>query len=375
MRGLVVCVLAACSGPSSATPDSPDAGSASPAVDAAPAPSTTRLGLFPQGSYATPPALPYTGAEAIPPQITSATKIALANQLGATMLRTQARFLAPGNVNGLDYATQITQAGLGLVLTVLPNPTGADGSTPPLDPANVADYQANLEATIAATNPTVIMVENEEIAPNFYAGTPDTYALELATAVAIGHAHGLPVTNGGLTNVPTRLVTWYAMASANDWANADAFADATFTNPAWRNQFPSAQNPTKAVLPSAMAQITAAHAYLAVYAASDMDYMDLHLYEVPAVQLTQELDYIASQVGKPIVSTEMGQYLYTDDHEPSGDPVTGMLGAAVAHAMPFVIWYSADGNPAVALHDTTSASTFTLRAGGTAYAAFASAHH
>ncbi|MFT3697915.1 MAG: hypothetical protein QM831_32545 [Kofleriaceae bacterium] len=368
MRAVVLCLVAACHADSAPEQLDAQTADAQSTVDAfVPYTGPTKLGLFPQGSFATPPTLPYASQDLPPDQLDGKDKLALASALGATLVRTQARFLGANSISGVPYAQQIS-ASTGLVLTVLPNPANADGSTPPLEPANDDIYKANLESVIASTTPFVIMVENEENAANFYSGTPDTYAHELAVTTQVAHAHGIPVTNGGLTNIPIRLVTWYAFVRANDWTSADAFAQATFPNP---SQFPSGADPTKPIPAGAQAQIDLATQYIHTYATSDIDYLDVHLYEVPPVQMAQELDFLASQVGKPIVSTEMGQYTYATA---TNDPVANMLGVAVDHHFPFVIWYSGDGNPAVALHNTASTTSYSLRDGGTSYATFAEAH-
>ncbi len=367
MRILVgIFLLTACgtspgqaSAPDGALPDGAGAGSGS---------GISRIGTFVQSAYTAPPVLPYTGAEGTPPAIDDSTRNAITKALGGTIERTPIRFLGPGMSTGTAVATALEQAGLQLALTTLASPANSDGSTPPLDPSEVAAFQANLDATLTALSPAVVMVENEEIAPNFFSGTPADYQRELAAAVETAHAHHIPVTNGGLTNVPCRLLTWYAYYRQADFARADAFADETFAAN-WRQLFPSASDPTHMIAAHTQAQIDKGLELVAIYRASAMDYVNIHIYELGADAMTQIVDYVANAVGKPVMTGEMGQY------DELGATVDTMLGVAVAKQFPFVIWYSGDGNPAVALvSSSVSAPGYTMRSSGLAFRAFTDAH-
>ncbi|HEY0190353.1 MAG TPA: hypothetical protein VGC42_04475 [Kofleriaceae bacterium] len=366
-------MLLACSSSMSGVPDN--------AADLTPSPAAALppvvLGVLQQGAYATVPVYPRADK---PPTFSDGQRLSIAQALHVAAMRTQLRFLADGTSSGGTFIAEITNAGLDAAVSVLSGPDNAAGAVPPLTQAQIPAYKTHLSTALDSYTTALVMVENEEIAPKFYAGTPSTYALELAAAVAVGRAHGVPVTNGGLTNLPARQLTWNSYYVAGDFTRADSFARRAFS-PQTTAQLPDATHPNRPLPSDFQAQLTLAQQYLAVYHGSAMDYLNVHLYfqlapvgsssgvttpDELTSTMNEILTYVAAASGKPVVSGEMGQY----DVNPA--TVDAMLRAAQLSHLAYAIWFSGDGDPAYALVSSASnAAGYTLRPAGSEFAAMA----
>ena len=100
----------------------------------------------------------------------------------------------------------VQREGLQLLLTVTNaqerDAQGNRPAHPPVTPEELAAYRRRLGGLLDALQrpPVLLQVENEEIEPRFFAGTMAQYLGELDAAVAVAHARGIRVTNGGITD-------------------------------------------------------------------------------------------------------------------------------------------------------------------------------
>jgi hypothetical protein len=263
----------------------------------------------------------------------------------------------------------VQREGLKLLLTVNnAQERDAQGNRPghpPVTPEELAAYHRRLGSLLDALQrpPVLLQVENEEIEPRFFAGTMTQYLGELDAAVAVAHARGIEVTNGGITGRPLALLTWQHYRNRGLEARADDFARRTFTRPQdagvlqdlLRRPFTGLRRqPLQAAWDRASELVAA-------FRASRMDYVNFHWYFDDDRSLRQAVRYLRRATGKPVVTTEVGQH----NTEPA--VVTGHLRTLVKRLrLPFVIWFDADGTPALGLHDAPGV----LRPNGIAFRDF-----
>lgn len=278
--------------------------------------------------------------------------------LGVTTVRNSQDVTAPVRAATLAYRN----AGLRLVLHAKSGPALA---SPPLttDKA-IADYQRQLGATLEATRPALLAVENEENYTGYYTGTAAQYLRQLNAAATVAHAQGIPVTDGGITSTMVALSTWKDLYDRGLDAEASDFATRAFADEAWIRR-DLAVRPFKGLSrPPAEASRQKALDLIAAFRTAPIDAVNFHWYIDDDRALEQTIEYLRRATGKPVVSTEMGQY-------PTGQPATdasvvdGHLTTAVGNErLPFLIWFDADGSRAVGLHDP---ATGTLRRSGTTF--------
>jgi hypothetical protein len=85
---------------------------------------------------------------------------------------------------------------------------------------------------------------------------------------------------------------------------------------------------------------------VAAFRSRRMDYVNLHWYFDDDRSLRQSVRYLRRATGKSVITTEVGQH----NVEPA--VVSGHLRTLVKRLrLPFVIWFDADGTPALGLHD------------------------
>lgn len=261
---------------------------------------------------------------------------------------------------------QFARAGLRVVLAVR---STSFPSKPPTTPAELAAYRARFETTAASLPPgTIIQVENEENATKFFAGTMAQYGDELGQAVSVAHAHGLQITNGGLTFKPLVLMAWQDLKARGEDAAADDLATRVFRgSPADARVLADLRAQPFAGLHNQNLQGAwdRAKQLIPIYRASAMDWVDFHWYGDDDAALATCVRYLERATGKPAVTTEIGQY----NVNPA--VVTGHLHTLidVLH-LPLVVWFDADGKPAKGLHDAPGV----LRPNGVAFRGFVDAN-
>lgn len=300
-------------------------------------------------------------------KINTADKITEASALSVDSIRAEqnlARELSP------NFAT-FADAGLRVVLTIRNGPQlgerGKPTVFPPHTPADLAIFRKHLEAVLTQFTPSLVAVENEEASSGFVSGSVSDYLAELGAAIDVCHAHGVPVTNGGITAGVSAALTWQDLARNHSPEDADDFVRRVLAGPVVRSGMANAL--TTAVngeLPPGPYADGAARgqAFIDAYAELPLDYVNFHWYIDDDLALRQTVEYLRKSTGHEVVTHEIGQYTV--------DPavVTGHLTTLADLHVPVVIWFDADGDPAVGLHDAPGV----LRPNGDAFAAFASQH-
>jgi hypothetical protein len=247
------------------------------------------------------------------------------------------------------------------------NALGHRPGRPPVGARETATYKRRLGAVLDQLKPNFLQVENEEVEPRFYAGTMAQYAAELEAAVRVGHARGIPVTNGGITARPLALLTWQAYRERGQQARADDFARRAFSRAGdrWiqqdllRRPFQGLRRQT---LQTAWDK---AKALIPAFRRSRMDYVNFHWYIDDHRALREAVAYLRRATGKPVVTTEIGQ------HNTDPSVVTGHLRTTIAQLrLPLVIWFDFDGMPALGLHDQPGV----LRPNGEAFRRWVATH-
>lgn len=294
---------------------------------------------------------------------TAAGIAAEARALGVHTLRATADLSRPST---LTLGRQLHEMGFDVVLTVRANDLGPNGATMALGAAGLGTFRMQLADAIDTVHPKWLMVENEETAPKFYAGTAAQYLDELRAAIEVGHAHGVKVTDGGITNVPIALVVWDQLRTMSD-PGADDYLRGSVGRLAQQRKVEQliADPSLLQADPVTAAAFTNARALIGGFRGSGLDAADFHWYGPSAVALGTTVDGYRSLTDLPIVTTEIGQY--------NGDPttVTAFLDVLRAHRVQLVQWFDTDGDPAIGLHDAPGI----LRPNGVAFADWMQAHH
>lgn len=259
-------------------------------------------------------------------------------------------------------------AGLATVLTIINRGPGNGPAQPPTD---LVAYSAGVRRQLSLNRPALAVIENEEIAPKFYSGTPQDYLAELGAAVRVAHEMGYQVTNGGLVSQAVALMTWNDLWSRGLRAEADRYGQRVFTgsggSPRILAGLPDSDHSDRPILanaPDLLALLDRAKLLVAGYRASKMDYVNFHWYHRDTTALAQSVEYLERATGKVAVTNEIGQY------ERSPASVTSVLQTLVGLHLPYVIWYAADGKNAYGLFGADRV----LRPNGVAFRDYALAH-
>jgi hypothetical protein len=247
-----------------------------------------------------------------------------------------------------------------------PDGQGNNPAHPPATPEALAAFRSQLgELLDGVPHPALLMVENEEVAPRFFAGTMAQYVQELNAATDVAHARGIRVTNGGITNELVKLLVWQDYKDRGLDALAYDFAGRAFAVHPNVVRALRAQPFAGLPIPALQAAWDRTEELIPAFRKSAMDYVDFHWYTDDDQVLAEVVDYLRRATGKPVVTTEIGQ------HNTSSDVVTGHLTTLVEELrLPFVIWFDADGIPARGLHDNIGQ----LRPNGQAFKDFVASH-
>ena len=262
-------------------------------------------------------------------------------------------------------------ASLDLFLTIV-NRTGKVKTSPPA--TDLAAYARAFGQTLDATTPKVVAVENEELAPKFYSGTPTQYLAQLEAAVKVAHARKVAITNGGIVAGGVVLATWHDFWKQGKRRLADDFMKLAMValrapNPQkLLNDMPTAAAPRKPIFaanPRFATLLQRTERYIAGFRRSRMDYVNFHWYQAGAKPLGQAIRFLEKATGKRAVTNEIGQF----DLLPS--TVTSILGEVRARHLPYAVWYGADGTASKGLYDK---GTGALRPNGIAFRDYVRKH-
>lgn len=280
-----------------------------------------------------------------------------AKALGVTTVRNSQDVSAPIRAATLAYRS----AGLRLVLHAKSGPALA--SAPLTTDSQIADYKRQLGATLDATEPSLLAVENEENYTGFYTGTATQYLRQLNAAAAVAHARKIPVTDGGITSTMAALATWKDLYDRGLHTEAGDFASRAFPDEAWIRNDLAARPFKRLSRPVAETSRQMALDLIAAFRTAPIDAVNFHWYIDDDRALAQTIEYLRRATGKPVVSTEMGQYTTGQDTTDAA-VVSGHLDTAVGSKhLPFLIWFDADGTRAIGLHDPATGRL--RRSGGT----------
>lgn len=300
--------------------------------------------------------------------MSTAQKINIANALGIHYVR------ASLNIGNWVYTptayNQYITAGFGVVTNFNWLPSG--GTPQPFrTSAQLADYGARMTAMLnAITLPELVIIENEEINPNYHSGPMSDYVGMLQTASPIVHAKGLKLADGGIYGTGLNILTFRYRKVIYGQIDADAFGNLTMTTA----QHNAANNPgsnlTLEALATKVQAVLDASAYL--------DYINIHPYEVidpsvvdpaPVTTITPGVvaayqEFILAETGLPTITNETGQ---RDNVQPV--LVTNILTNFDGLNFPYVLWFDGVGaDGAQPLNDQTF--PYALMANGEAFRDF-----
>jgi hypothetical protein len=247
-----------------------------------------------------------------------------------------------------------------------PNANGHNVSHPPDTPEKVALFREQAAGTLdGMPAPRLVQVENEENSTSYFQGSMADYVNELNATVEVAHARGIRVTNGGITSQPLGLLTWQDYIDRGMPAEADNFAVRVFGDQPQVLRDLRAQPFAGLHNQTLQAAWDRAKQLIPAYRQSAIDYVNFHWYENDAPALGEAVAYLQRATGKPAVTTEIGQ------HNTLPGVVTGDLQKVISELhLPLVIWFDADGIPAMGLHDQPGV----LRPNGEAFRAFVAGH-
>jgi acetyl esterase/lipase len=251
-------------------------------------------------------------------------------------------------------------AGLKLILTIRNNV----GQAPPFATTPTQDgvaYRSNVADIVARTRPEVLVVENEEDSPQFWAGTPEQYAAQLQAACQVAHEADIACANGGLSSKTTALLVWADYLERQQITEACNFVQrASADLPPDLCRFSAIEH----LSPDDQVRVATGRKLLALYQSSGQDYLNFHWYIPDKAALSEAVNYLKRATNLPVMSNEIGQY----DQAP--EAVQKLLAAAIELQLPYAVWFSYDRTPSQSLQQADGA----LRLNGQAFREFMQAH-
>lgn len=292
------------------------------------------------------------------------TKIQIASSLSASYVREG--FVIGGSAPNLNAYNQYNLA------NKLVSPMIAWGNNPSPFPTDIPLYESKLTSFInrLAYNPSIVVIENEELNTNYHTNDISYYIAELTAAIPIIHAKGYEITNGGLLrNALSYVIYQYFLNEVGDPVKA-AY---------WRTNTFSAKMNADYNSGAANALITACNTCISAYGTLDLDYVNVHWYESytgsdypcigsePGKYAIQDVaEYLVLKTGKPVITNETGQF------STSATLVTSMLQTFKDSGYEMVIWFDGEvdneGYDTKALNNQTS--PYALRDNGIAFKNF-----
>ncbi len=271
------------------------------------------------------------------------------------------------------FYESLVENGFKVVLNITNSP---QNGTPQPFPTDLEKYRTKLNEVLTKYKPEVLVVENEEYNLNYHTGSMKQYLDELKVAIEVAHSKGIKVTNGGLTSRHMTLMVWKDYMDRGMKKEAGDFARRTIPQNII-NDLPSLAKHQP--LKNAM---NAFDTLLNAYKTMDIDYVNFHWYEPILLRfnnnkqgvnidtnrlelraMEEVVTFLRRKTGKDVMTNELGQVTK------SKQAVIDVLRKAYELKMPYVIWYSGDGqgkSDAVALTNYDG----TLRENGEAFREF-----
>jgi hypothetical protein len=187
-------------------------------------------------------------------------------------------------------------------------------------------YKNDLETTLSSLNnyPALAIIENEESNKGYYSGTALDYIKQLKAAITVMHSHGIPVTNGGLTSLGLKYLTY------QDYMNRGMTTQANDYKKRMHLAINNADTKERGAYESVL---------ISNYATMKLDYVNFHWRsQIPedAQGLGETIDYLRRATGKTVITTEIGQY----DQDPA--TLTATVQTCKDYNFPYIIWYSGE---------------------------------
>lgn len=191
---------------------------------------------------------------------------------------------------------------------------------------DITAYKKDLESTISYLNtmPAVAIIENEESNKLYFSGTASDYIFQLKAAITVMHAHGIPVTNGGITSAGLKYLVY------QDYLNRGMTTQAND----YKKRMKIAVNS-----PDTQERAGFIKILLDNYAAMNLDYVNFHWrssFPEDAQGLGETINYLKRVTRKIVITTEIGQY------DTSPQTLTSTNQMCENYKLPFVIWYSSN---------------------------------
>eukprot|EP01113_Clastostelium_recurvatum_P010101 TRINITY_DN14954_c0_g1_i1.p1 TRINITY_DN14954_c0_g1~~TRINITY_DN14954_c0_g1_i1.p1 ORF type:complete len:717 (+),score=151.34 TRINITY_DN14954_c0_g1_i1:154-2304(+) len=200
--------------------------------------------------------------------------------------------------------------------------------------------------------PKLIIIENKETDPAYFAATADRvqYLLQLAASIPIVHNQGLEVTNGGITQGPLALYVWYHYYyTVKDYTRASNFRNRALAYDAFTT-YPTLTSENQQLLNIAITLINGTSSVRG-YVDLPLDYVNIHWYLGPVgtfnslydelTTLQEQVDVLSFITGKPIIATEIGALYSSIGALPPPDLVRNIM--SYFHTIMlfrYVIWRS-----------------------------------
>lgn len=280
----------------------------------------------------------------------------------------------PNWTGTLTSFEEYSGAGLKILLNVSSKVTSAAVPAGPYI-TDTTLYRQKLAEILNKYKPEVLVVENEEANSSYYTGTAQEYLTLLEIAIDEAKNRNIKVTNGGFTARMSKLLTWDYYQSTGQTAKALSYAQRVFPDAVANDVagYLAANNQVNTVFQKAKTLVNA-------YKNNQMTYVNFHWYEpakegdLPTANLPninsadmtafeETVAFLKTFTNKPVITNEVGQL------NNKGGLTSDVLQKCYDLKLPYVIWYSGDGQnygDAKALYDGTGV----LRESGIAFKDF-----
>lgn len=247
-------------------------------------------------------------------------ELSVADQLGITCLRE--RVAVPCRSLSVNLVPELT-SGYKVVLN-FNTPNSTDDSLLPFV-SDLNQYRIDLNNILNTFTvlPEVAVIENEESNRFYYSGTAQEYLTQLSTAIAVMHARGIKVTNGGITSGGLNYLVYLDLLSQGKTDSAEQFKEAANVTP---------NSPTTQERGAFVEEL------LLAYASMDLDFVNFHWKATSPDTETfnQVINYLKKRTGKKIISNELGQF----DEDPN--TLLAHIQMCSDQGFPYMLWYSPD---------------------------------